>query len=99
MMFGYTGNYRRVKAPTTGVGSTRFAGCGWGVWTMRTISKAKSWIISDFFVYLYQAKVRVNFVSAFRPDAALLRAALYFAKMACISGGRRLGLPYRPVVL
>ena len=23
---------------------------------------------------------------------------MYFAKMACISGGRRLGLPYRPVV-
>lgn len=47
---------------------------------MRTISKAKSWIISDFFVYLYQAKVRVNFVSVFRPDAALSPGRIVFCE-------------------
>lgn len=47
---------------------------------MRTISKAKSWIISDFFVYLYQAKVRVNFVSVFRPDAALPPGRIVFCE-------------------
>lgn len=59
---------------------------------MRTISKAKSWIISDFFVYLYQAKVRVNFVSAFRPDAALPPGRIVFCENGLYFGRAAAGL-------
>lgn len=41
MMFGFTGNYRRVKAPTTAPASTPFAGCGSARWMNRTISRVK----------------------------------------------------------
>ena len=37
MMFGYTGCFRRVKAPTTGRASSPFAGGASGRWTNLTI--------------------------------------------------------------
>lgn len=90
---------RALVAAESGIG--RKTGCAYTGIRMLLVKDIKNRIFGasyHFFVYLYQAKVRVNFVSAFRPDAALPPGRIVFAKMACISGGRRLGLPYRPVV-